>query len=271
MSDFDSKELRDPSPAKSARKIAVANQKGGVGKTTTVVNFAAAAAESGKRVLVVDLDPQGNASTGLGLNPQEIERSMYEVLLHDAPIDDIIESAGVRNLFIAPSNIRLAGAEIELVSAFSRETKLKDALNKVAADYDLIVVDCPPSLGLLTINAFTAVDELVVPIQCEYFALEGVGQLIRNVDLVKKVLNPQLTLSHVVLVMYDGRTNLATQVVDEIRQHFAERVCKTVIPRSVRLSEAPSYGQPITAFDSESRGAAAYRELSREILGDKAV
>lgn len=255
-------------PSKT-RLIAVANQKGGVGKTTTAVNFGAAAAELGHRVLLVDLDPQGNASTGLGLNPQKLESSMYDVLLHDVPMDDAIEAAAVKNLFIAPSNLALAGAEIELVPAFSRETRLKSALEKVQDDYDFILIDCPPSLGLLTVNALTAAKEVLVPIQCEYYALEGVGQLIRNVELVQRNLNTELVMSHVVLVMYDARTNLASQVVSEIRNHFGDRVCNTVIPRTVRLSEAPSFGQPITVFDTASRGALAYRDLAREIAGEK--
>jgi len=253
-------------PSKT-RLIAVANQKGGVGKTTTAVNLGAAAAELGHRVLLVDLDPQGNATTGLGLNPQKLEASMYDVLLHDVPLDDAIEASCVKNFFVAPSNLALAGAEIELVPAFSRETRLKSALEKIEADFDLILIDCPPSLGLLTVNALTAAKEVLVPIQCEYYALEGVGQLIRNVELVQRNLNSELVMSHVVLVMYDARTNLASQVVSEIRNHFGERVCKTVIPRTVRLSEAPSFGQPITVFDTASRGALAYRDLAREVAG----
>lgn len=247
--------------------MAVANQKGGVGKTTTAVNFAAAAAEMGHRILLVDLDPQANASTGLGLNPQKIESSMYDVLLNEVPLDDAIVAASVRNLFIAPANLDLAGAEIELVPAFSREMKLKNALAKVQDDYDIILIDCPPSLGLLTVNALAAAKEVLVPIQCEYYALEGLGQLLRNVDLVQRNLNTELYLSNIVLVMFDARTNLAAQVADEVREHFGDIVCKTVIPRSVRLSEAPSFGQPITVFDTASRGALSYRDLAAEISG----
>lgn len=257
----------DPSGS-GARLIAVANQKGGVGKTTTAVNLGAAAAEIGHRVLIVDLDPQGNATTGLGMNPRSLEASMYDVLLQDVPMDDAIEAVAVRNLFLAPANLDLAGAEIELVPAFSREMRLKNALDKVRDDYDLILIDCPPSLGLLTVNALAAAAEVLVPIQCEYYALEGLGQLLRNVDLVKRNLNAELHLSHIVLVMFDARTNLASQVATEVREHFGELVCKTVIPRTVRLSEAPSFGQPITVFDTASRGALAYRDLAREVAGE---
>ncbi len=250
------------------RVMAVANQKGGVGKTTTAVNFGAAAAELGHRVLIVDLDPQGNASTGLGINPRSLNASMYDVLLHDVPIDEAIEAAEVRNLFVAPANLDLAGAEIELVPAFSRELRLKNALATVADDFDLVLIDCPPSLGLLTVNAFAAATEVMVPIQCEYYALEGLGQLLRNVDLVKRNLNASLELSAIVLVMYDARTNLAAQVAGEVREHFGSKVCRAVIPRNIRLSEAPSFGQPITVFDPSSRGAIAYRDLAKEVAGE---
>ncbi len=250
------------------RIMAVANQKGGVGKTTTTVNLGAAVAELGHRVLIIDLDPQGNASTGLGINPRSLDASMYDVLLHDVPLDDAIEAAAVRNLFVAPANLDLAGAEIELVPAFSREMRLKNAINSVADDFDLVLIDCPPSLGLLTVNAFAAATEVLVPIQCEYYALEGLGQLLRNVDLVKRNLNASLELSAIVLVMYDARTNLAAQVASEVREHFGSKVCRSVIPRTVRLSEAPSFGQPITVFDPTSRGALAYRDLAMEVVGE---
>lgn len=250
------------------RVIAVANQKGGVGKTTTTVNLGAAIAEHGKRVLLIDLDPQANASTGLGINPRAIEYSMYDVLLGDTPLEDTIEpAADVKGLFVAPSSLDLAGAEIELVPGFNRERRLIDALAPIKDDYDYVFIDCPPSLGLLTINALVAATEVLVPIQCEYYALEGVGQLVGNVDLVRRSLNPTLEVSTIVLVMYDARTKLAGQVVDEVRAHFGEKVCKIVIPRVVRLSEAPSYGQPITTFDPENRGATAYRDLAKEVLG----
>jgi len=249
------------------RVMAVANQKGGVGKTTTAVNLGACLADIGYRVLVVDLDPQGNASTGLGINIRDLSGSMYDVILHDMPIEDCVEATSVRNLFCAPSSLDLAGAEIELVPAFSREQRLKRALEEVRDDYDFVLIDCPPSLGLLTVNGLAAATEVVVPIQCEYYALEGLGQLLRNVNLVQKNLNPNLEVSAIVLVMYDARTKLADQVVGEVREHFGAKVCRNVIPRTVRLSEAPSFGQPIIAFDSSSRGAIAYRELAKEVSG----
>jgi chromosome partitioning protein len=249
------------------RIVAVTNQKGGVGKTTTAVNLGAAMADLGYRVLVVDLDPQGNATTGLGLNTRDLQSSMYDVILHDASIDDCIEATSVRNLFVAPASLDLAGAEIELVPAFSRELKLRRALDEVSSDYDFVFIDCPPSLGLLTVNSLAAATEVLVPIQCEYYALEGLGQLLRNVNLVQKNLNQALELSVIVLVMYDARTKLSDQVVQEVKAHFGDKVCRTVVPRTVRLSEAPSYGQPITAFDPSSRGAIAYRELAKEISG----
>lgn len=249
------------------RIIAVANQKGGVGKTTTAINLSAALADLGFRVLVVDLDPQGNATTGLGVNARNLELSIYDVLMHDAPIDDAIEATSVQNLFIVPTTIDLAGAEIELVPAMSRELKLRRALAKVEDEFDFVFIDCPPSLGLLTINALSAATEVLVPIQCEYFALEGLGQLLRNVALVQVNLNPALEISGIVLTMYDARTKLADQVTKEIRSHFGDKVSRNVVPRSVRLSEAPSFGQPITVFDPTSRGAIAYRELAKEISG----
>jgi chromosome partitioning protein len=254
-------------PRPLPRVLAVANQKGGVGKTTTAVNLGACLATLGYRTLVVDLDPQGNASTGLGVNPRELETSMYEVVMQDLPIDQCIEPTAVRHLFVAPASLDLAGAEIELVPAFSRELKLRRALEPVLPDYDFVLIDCPPSLGLLTVNGLAAAGEVIVPIQCEYYALEGLGQLLRNVELVRKSLNPGLELSSIILVMYDARTKLADQVVHEVRAHFGERVCRTIVPRTVRLSEAPSFGQPIISFDPTSRGAIAYRELAKEVSG----
>ena len=260
-----------PPPSRFARPlpriIAVANQKGGVGKTTTAINLGACLADLDYRVLVVDLDPQGNATTGLGINVRNLQQSTYDVVMHDLPLEDCIEATSVRNLFIAPANLDLAGAEIELVPAFSRELKLRRALEDVIDDYDFVFIDCPPSLGLLTVNGLAAAGEVLVPIQCEYYALEGLGQLLRNVNLVQKNLNPRLEVSTIILVMYDARTKLADQVVKEVRSHFGEKVCRNVVPRTVRLSEAPSFGQPIIAFDPSSRGAIAYRELAKEVSG----
>ena len=252
------------------RVIAVANQKGGVGKTTTTVNVGACLAELGYRTLIVDLDPQGNASTGLGIENRGLETSMYQVLMDDASLENCIEPSAVKNLFVAPASLDLAGAEIELVPAFGRENRLRKAIEGVLDDFDFVLIDCPPSLGLLTVNGLTAAGEVLVPIQCEYYALEGLGQLLRNVDLVKKNLNPSLEVSTIVCVMYDSRTKLADQVVSEVREHFGDKVCKTVVPRNVRLSEAPSYGQPIIVFDSSSRGATAYRNVAKEVSGGPA-
>ncbi|MFA5882686.1 MAG: AAA family ATPase [Acidimicrobiia bacterium] len=247
------------------RVVAIANQKGGVGKTTTTVNLGAALAELGFRVLVLDLDPQGNASTGLGLNPRDVEGSVYDVLLSDATLDDIVEPTSLKNLFVAPATIDLAGAEIELVPVMSRELRLRKAIEGVKDDYDIIMIDCPPSLGLLTVNGLAASDDVIVPIQCEYYALEGLGQLLRNVGLVQANLNPGLDVRGIILTMYDARTKLADQVVAEVRAYFGEKVYETVVPRTVRLSEAPSFGQPIIVFDPTSRGAKAYRDLAKEV------
>jgi chromosome partitioning protein len=249
------------------RTLAIANQKGGVGKTTTAVNLGAALAELGYRVLVIDLDPQGNATTGLGINARNLDASIYDVILHDVPIEDCIEPTSLRNLFVVPATIDLAGAEIELVPTFSRELRLRRATEELGEDFDFILIDCPPSLGLLTVNALAAAGEVVVPIQCEYYALEGLGQLLRNVNLVQTNLNPDLEVSTIILTMYDARTRLAEQVVEEVRSHFGNRVCRSVVPRTVRLSEAPSFGEPIIVFDSSSRGAVAYRELAQEVSG----
>jgi chromosome partitioning protein len=249
------------------RVLAIANQKGGVGKTTTAVNLGAALAELGYRLLVVDLDPQGNATTGLGVNARNLETSVYDVILHDVPIEDCIEPTNLRNLFLVPATIDLAGAEIELVPAFSRELRLKRALDTVLDDFDFVLIDCPPSLGLLTVNALTAANEVAVPIQCEYYALEGLGQLLRNIERVRAHLNPALTVTTIIMTMFDARTRLAEQVVAEVRSHFGERVCRSIVPRTVRLSEAPSFGQPIIVFDPTSRGATAYRELAKEVSG----
>jgi chromosome partitioning protein len=246
--------------------VALANQKGGVGKSTTAINLAAALAFQDQRVLLIDLDPQGNASSGLGIDRGSIEISIYDVLLKESPLEDAIEPTSVRNLFVVPATIDLAGAEIELVSMFSRETRLGAAIGELDDDYDIVLIDCPPSLGLLTVNALTAAEEVLIPIQCEYYALEGLSQLLRNVELVSSNLNPKLKVSGVVLTMYDGRTKLSREVAEQVRDYFGDVAFSTVIPRSVRLSEAPSYGEPIEAFDPMSRGAIAYRQLGREFL-----
>ena len=255
----------EPAPSDLPRIISIANQKGGVGKTTTAVNLGAALAELDFRVLVIDLDPQGNATTGMGISHRNVEGSIYDVIMNDAPIEDCVEPTSVRNLFVVPATIDLAGAEIELVPAFSRELKLRRALTNVRDDYDFILIDCPPSLGLLTVNGLAASNDVVVPIQCEYYALEGLGQLLRNVALVKTNLNPELDVRGIVLTMYDARTKLAEQVEREVRAHFGAKVYRTVVPRTVRISEAPSFGQPVTVFDASSRGALAYRELAKEV------
>lgn len=244
--------------------VAIANQKGGVGKSTTAINLGAALALQGEKILLVDLDPQGNATSGLGVDRSAISDSVYDILVSDVPPEDVIEPTSVRNLHVIPATIDLAGAEIELVSTFSREQRLRNALKNLDSDYDFVLIDCPPSLGLLTINAMTAADEVLVPIQCEYYALEGVGQLLKNVELVTSNLNPALVVEGVVMTMFDGRTNLASEVVEQVRAHFGQTAYETIIPRTVRLSEAPSFGEPIEAFDEMSRGAIAYRELGRE-------
>ncbi len=256
---------RSARPLELPEVIAIANQKGGVGKTTTAVNLGAALAEAGYRLLVVDLDPQGNATTGLGLNPRDVSGSIYDVMLNDMPLEDCVEPTSLKNLFVAPATIDLAGAEIELVAQMSREQRLKRAIESVKDQYDLVLIDCPPSLGLLTVNGLAAADDVIVPIQCEYYALEGLGQLLRNVALVHANLNPSLEVRGIVLTMYDARTKLADQVEAEVREYFGPRVYRTVVPRTVRLSEAPSFGQPIIVFDSTSRGARAYRELAKEV------
>ena len=252
-------------PLELPRVIAIANQKGGVGKTTTAVNLGASLAELGFRILVIDLDPQGNATTGLGLNPRDVSGSVYDVLLQEAAFEDCIEATAIKNLFVAPATVDLAGAEIELVPQISRELKLRRAVHSIRDEYDVILIDCPPSLGLLTVNGLAAADDVIVPIQCEYYALEGLGQLLRNVGLVQANLNPDLDVRGIVLTMYDARTKLADQVEAEVRNYFGAKVYKTVVPRTVRLSEAPSYGQPIIVFDGTSRGAKAYRDLAKEV------
>jgi len=261
--DADDAEAARPLP----RVLAVANQKGGVGKTTTTINLGAGLAEMGYRVLVVDLDPQGNATTGLGIQRKNFEHSMYDVIMREHPLEDVIEPTSVKNLFVAPATLDLSGVEIELVPAFSREMRLKRALEPLMEDFDFVLIDCPPSLGLITINALSAAGEVLVPIQCEYYALEGLSQLRNTLKLVAGNLNPTLEMSTIVLTMFDSRTRLASDVRDDVRAHFPDQVCDTIIPRTVRLSEAPSFGQPITTFDTNSRGAHAYRALAQEVSG----
>jgi chromosome partitioning protein len=258
--------LPPPGSVGSTRVIAVVNQKGGVGKSTTAVNLAAALAETGKKVLVIDLDPQGNASTGLGIDQGNRTITTYQILTAEVAPRDAVSETPMPNLWAIPSSIDLAGAEIELVSQFARETRLRRSVEELVGSFDFIFLDCPPSLGLLSVNALTAADELIVPIQCEYYALEGLGQLLRNVRLVQQNLNPRLRLSGIVLTMYDARTRLAEQVVEEVRRYFGKRVYDTVIPRTVRLSEAPGYGLPITQYEGRSKGAVAYRKLAGEVL-----
>ncbi len=244
--------------------VAIANQKGGVGKSTTTINLGAALALQGERILLVDLDPQGNTSLGLGIDRRSLEWSTYDILVEDVPVEDVIEPTSVRDLFVVPATIELAGAEIEMVSMFSREKRLAVALAQVRELYGFVLIDCPPSLGLLTINGLAAASEVMIPIQCEYYALEGVSQLVANIQRVRANVNPDLEVEGVVLTMFDGRTNLSADVVSQVRDHFGDRAYRTVIPRTVRLAEAPSYGEPIESFDPMSRGAIAYRELARE-------
>lgn len=255
------------------KSIAIFNQKGGVGKTTTNINLAACLALKGKRILVMDIDPQGNTTSGLGIAKKGLENTMYEILIDDSvnPKDAILKTS-VKGLKLLPASVELAGAEIELTRLEGREKKLKKALDKIRDDYDYMFIDCPPSLGLLTINSLTAVDSVLIPIQCEFYALEGVSQLMSTIELVKKGLNPDLGIEGVILSMFDGRTNLSIQVVEEVKKYFKDKVYTTIIPRNVRLAEAPSYGMPITEYDPYSKGAAAYMEFADEFLetaGDK--
>ena len=245
--------------------ISVANQKGGVGKTTTTVNLSTILAKKGKKVLLIDTDPQGNATSGLGVS-KDVELSVYDILIGDTEFDETLQETAIKNLKVCPSNISLAGAEVQLVSMMSREQRLKTKLDKIKDQYDYILIDCPPSLGLVTLNAFTASDSVLIPVQCEYFALEGLGQLLNTVNLVKKHLNKNLEIEGALLTMYDARTNLSNQVVKEVKKYFEDKVYKTVIPRNVRLSEAPSYGMPITVYDPRSKGAKAYEKCAKELL-----
>lgn len=248
-----------------ARIIAIANQKGGVGKTTTAVNLSAALARLGEKVLLIDIDPQGNATSGMGLSKKEINACIYDVLINGFPLKRVVLPTRWENLYVAPATIQLAGAEIELVPTVSREVKLKEALAPIADDYTIILIDCPPSLGLLTLNALTAAGGVMIPIQCEYYALEGLGQLMNTITLVRKHLNENLKIEGVVLTMYDSRTNLSDQVVEEVQAYFKEKVYRTIVPRNVRLSEAPSHGLHILEYDPRSRGAEVYLALAGEV------
>lgn len=248
------------------RIIAIANQKGGVGKTTTSVNLSACLAYLGKKVLLVDIDPQGNASSGVGINKGEVNQCIYDVLIDDVSVLETIQETKVENLYIVPATISLAGAEIELVSTISREVRLKKALLEVKDKYDYIIIDCPPSLGLLTINSLTASDSIIIPVQCEFYALEGLSQLLSTIRLVQKHLNKNLEIDGVLLTMFDARTNLGIQVIEEVKKYFQEKVYRTIIPRNIRLSEAPSHGEPIIIYDPKSRGAEVYLDLAKEVI-----
>lgn len=251
-----------------SRMIVVANQKGGVGKTTTAVNLAACIAEQGHPVLLVDVDPQGNATSGLGLDKRNLEASVYDVMINEVDVHEVIQKTEFENLSILPSNIDLAGAEVEMVSMMSRETVLARALCAIREDYDFIIIDSPPSLGLITLNALAAADQVLIPIQCEFYALEGLSQLINTIKLVRKHINAALEIEGVVLTMYDGRTNLSAQVVKEVEKFFAGKVHKVIIPRNIRLGEAPSHGLPINQYDERCIGTVTYRELAKEVIDE---
>lgn len=253
------------------RIIAIANQKGGVGKTTTSINLSAALAEAGKQVLVIDIDPQGNTTSGLGIDKYHVERTIYDLILEECSIEECVIVTEFDNLSLIPSNVDLAGAEIELIGVQNKEYIVKQAVEKIRDQYDFIIIDCPPSLNMLTINAMTTADTVLVPIQCEYYALEGLSQLIHTINLVKERLNPNLDMEGVVFTMYDARTNLSLQVVENVKNNLSQTIYKTIIPRNVRLAEAPSHGLPITVYDSKSAGAESYRLLAQEVIDRKMV
>jgi len=248
--------------------LAITNQKGGVGKTTTAVNLCTSMALHKRKTLLIDIDPQGNASTGIGLDKIKVKRCIYDVLINQTPIKEIILPTQVENLDILPSTIQLAGAEIELVNYISRENTLKHAIKPIKNDYNYIIIDCPPSLGLLTINSLTAADAVIIPIQCEYYALEGIGQLLKTINLVRENLNSSLEIEGILLTMYDSRTNLSRDVVKEVQKYFKGKIFKAVVPRNVRVSEAPSYGKPVVLYDAKSKGAIAYKKFAREVISN---
>ena len=249
--------------------IAIANQKGGVGKTTTAVNLAACLAALDRKILLVDSDPQGNATSGLGFDKRDIKQCIYDTLINDVSMQDVLKHTAYKNLDVIPATIQLAGAEIELVSLMNREGRMKNSLERVKHNYDYVIIDCPPSLGLLTINALTAASSVIIPIQCEFYALEGVTMLMNTIQLVQRNLNPALKLEGVLMTMFDSRTNLSTEVVEEVKKYFKTKMYQTIIPRNVRLSEAPSHGQPVIDYDSKSKGAQVYMELAQEVVGDE--
>lgn len=252
-----------------AKVIAIANQKGGVGKTTTSVNLGASLAHFGSKVLLVDMDAQGNATSGLGIRKGDVDQDIYDVLVNETPLDEVIIPSSRAGMYVAPATIQLAGAEVELTSIMARETRLKRAIDEMETDFDYIIIDCPPSLGHLTINAFTASDSLIIPVQCEYYALEGLSQLLNTIRLVQKHFNKELAIEGVLLTMLDARTNLGFEVVEEVKKYFREKVHKTIIPRNVRLSEAPSYGLSIIDYDLKSKGAEVYMALAEEVKANE--
>ncbi|WP_099974048.1 MULTISPECIES: ParA family protein [Lactobacillaceae] len=251
--------------------IAIANQKGGVGKTTTTINLGACLADFGQRVLIIDVDPQGNATSGLGVKKAEVEKDIYDVLVNEYPLEDVIIKTKHKNLDIVPATIQLAGAEMELTSMMARETRLKSGLERVENDYDIVLIDCPPSLGQLSTNAFTASDSIIIPVQSEYYALEGLSQLLNTIRLVQKHFNKDLAIEGVLMTMLDARTNLGAQVVEEVQSYFEDKVYKVIVPRNTRLAEAPSYGMPIVDFDDKSTGAEAYKKLAEEVMKNNGI
>lgn len=260
------RDVKRSKSGKDTRVIAIINQKGGVGKSTTAVNLAAALGEEGRKVLIVDFDPQGNSTSGFGIEKENLDQCIYNALLQDVPVEDLIIQTDSNKVFVVPATIQLAGAEIELVSAMARETRLKDLLEPVKDDFDFIFIDCPPSLGLLTINALTAADSVLIPIQCEYYALEGVTKLLESMRMVKSRINKKLDTFGVLMTMYDSRTSLSNQVVEEVRNYFGDKAFKTLIPRTVKISEAPSFGEPVISYAPTNKGAIAYKKLAKEVI-----